>query len=396
MRPHLLLTYDFPPMGGGVSRWMSELARRYPPGSLVVSTGFMKGDDETDATYPNRVERAFVPSQRLRTIPGLLVWSRHASVLARSTNAEFTWCGTLKPCGYAAKWVMERHGVPYGVLAHGHDFLALRHQTHRSRLKRRVARDLLGAASVVAANSRWTADLVRSVYEELELPAGPDRVRVVPLGTDPDFFRPGVDPAAVRAKFGLEKGRWLLTVSRVVKHKGLDTVIRALALLGPASGDVRYAVVGSGGALAEMKALAKELGVASRVKFLTSVADADLPAIYNAASLYVGMSREVGQDVEGFGIALAEASACALPIVAGRSGGIPEVVSDGETGLLVDAERPEEVATAIARVLGDDSLARRLGSEGRRRVESHLNWDRVARDLRSLGHERAARVAHAS
>src|SRR5512147_1669770 len=101
MSPHLLLTYDFPPMGGGISRWMSELARRYPPGSLVVSTGFVKGDDEVDETFPNRVERAFVPAAHLRTLPGLLVWSRSASVLAHSTNAEFTWCGTLKPCGYA-------------------------------------------------------------------------------------------------------------------------------------------------------------------------------------------------------------------------------------------------------------------------------------------------------
>jgi phosphatidylinositol alpha-1,6-mannosyltransferase len=395
MRPHLLLTYDFPPMGGGVSRWMSELTRRYPPGGLVVSTGFMKGDDEVDETFPNRVERAFVPSHRLRTLPGLLVWSRHASVLARSTDVEFTWCGTLKPCGYAAKWVRERVGVPYGVLAHGHDFLALRHQLHRSRLKRRVAHDLLGAASVVVANSRWTAQLVRSVYEELELPCGEGRVRVVPLGTDPDFFRPGVDPTAVREKFGLEKGRWLLTVSRVVRHKGLDTVIRSLKLLDKDLGDVRYAIVGSGGALAEMKALAKELGVASRVKFLTNVTDADLPGLYNSASVYVGMSRELGHDVEGFGISLAEASASGLPVVAGRSGGIPDIVADGETGLLIDTDQPAAVAEAVGRVLGDDSLARRLGTEGRKRVESYFNWDRVARDLRTIGHEYAGASVHA-
>jgi phosphatidylinositol alpha-1,6-mannosyltransferase len=145
-----------------------------------------------------------------------------------------------------------------------------------------------------------------------------------------------------------------------------------------------------------MKALAKELGVASRVKFLTNVADADLPAIYNAASVYVGMSRELGQDVEGFGISLAEASACALPVVAGRSGGIPDVVADGETGLLIDAEQPEQVAQAVGRVLGDDSLARRLGSEGRKRVESYLNWDRVAREMQAIGHELASGPARAA
>ena len=159
---------------------------------------------------------------------------------------------------------------------------------------------------------------------------------------------------------------------------------------------MRYAIVGSGGALAEMKALAKEMGVASRVKFLTNVTDADLPALYNAASVYVGMSRELGHDVEGFGISLAEASASGLPVVAGRSGGIPDVVADGETGLLIDTDQPAAVAEAVARVLGDDSLARRLGTEGRKRVESYFNWDRVARDLRTIGHEYAGASVHAA
>ena len=389
MRPHLLLSSDFPPMGGGIARWMGELTRRYPVGSFVASTGEMDGADEVDETYPNRIERCTVRADRLRTLPGLLIWSRQASVLARSIDAEFTWCATLKPCGYAAKWVRERVGVPFGVIAHGHDFLVLQHQLHRSRLKRRVARDLLGSASVVVANSRWTAQLVRSTFEELQLPCGEGRVRVVPLGADAQFFRPGVDPTSAREKFGLEQGRWLLTVSRLVGHKGLDTAIRALKLLGKGAGDVRYAIVGSGSALGELKALAKELGVASRVKFLTNVTDADLPALYNAASVYVGMSRETTLNVEGFGISLAEASASGLPVVAGRSGGIPDIVADGETGLLVDTDRPEAVAEAVGRVLGDDSLARRLGSEGRKRAETYFNWDRVARDMRTIGHEYA-------
>jgi len=84
-----------------------------------------------------------------------------------------------------------------------------------------------------------------------------------------------------------------------------------------------------------------------------------------------------------------EAAASGLPVVAGRSGGIPDIVADGETGLLVDTDQPEAVAEAVGRVLGDDSLARRLGSEGRKRVETYFNWDRVARDMRTIGHEYA-------
>jgi phosphatidylinositol alpha-1,6-mannosyltransferase len=92
------------------------------------------------------------------------------------------------------------------------------------------------------------------------------------------------------------------------------------------------------------------------------------------------------QRVEGFGISLVEASACGLPVIAGRSGGIPEAVRDGKTGLLVDAERPEAVAGTLRQVLRDRELAARLGAAGRHAVETYYNWDRVVADMTSIGH----------
>ena len=130
----------------------------------------------------------------------------------------------------------------------------------------------------------------------------------------------------------------------------MDTVLRALATANGEFGDLRYAVVGAGAELAPLKALAKKLGVTQRVRFLTEVPDADLPALYNLATAYVGLSRQTGLDVEGFGISFAEAAACALPVIAARSGGIPDVVADGETGLLVNAEKPDEVVKALGKV----------------------------------------------
>jgi len=387
MRPHLLLAYDFPPMGGGIARAMSELARHYPPGELVISTGEGEGTDEVDARFPNRVERVPIPAARLKALPGVLMWSRQAAILARATNAEFCWAATIKPCGYPARWVSERVGIPFGMFAYGHDFLLLRHQAHQSRLKRRIARGLLGAASGIVACSNWTAALVRSVLEELDVPLAPEQVHVVHLGTDVEFFRPGIDASSVRAKYHLGPGRWLITVARVVPHKGVDTVLHALSALGPEFADVQYAVVGSGRALPEMRTLAKELGLASRVKFLTDVPDADLPALYNVATAYVGMSREDGFDAEGFGIAFAEASASGLPVIAGRSGGVEDVVTDGQTGVLVPAEAFDATADAIRLVLGDAALARRLGAAGRARAERYFHWDRVVRDLRSAARD---------
>lgn len=393
MGPHLLLTYEFPPMSGGIARWMGELARRYPQGELVVSTGQYPNSDEVDERLPNRVDRLAMPVRRLKTLQGILTWSRHVSVLTRTLNAEFIWCGTLKPSAYPAKWVRERVGTPFGVIAHGSDFLTLRHETHRSAIKRRVAKGLLDAASVIVANSTWTRDLCLSVLSELGVTLAEDRVRVVPPGTDPEFFRPGIGTKAVQEKYQLENGRWLLTVAPLAPSKGIDTVLQALAAAGGEFADVRYAVVGAGPELAPLKALAKKLGMTPRVRFLTEVPEADLPALYNLASVYLGLSRQMGLDVEGFGISFAEAAACSRPVIAARSGGIPDLVADGETGLLVNGETPDEVVVALGRLLTDSTLAAKLGREGRARVERFQNWDRVTRDLRGIAAEFAGDLA---
>lgn len=396
MATHLLLTYDFPPIGGGIARWMAELARRYPAGSLVVSTGQQGDASDVDAGFPNRVDRLAIPSGRLRTLQGILLWSRRVAVLARSTDASFIWCGNIKPAAYPAKWTMERTGTPFGILLHGGDLLILQHQVHQSTVKRKTAAALLGSAAVLVANSDWTRDRCLTLLSELDIDATPDRVRVVPLGADHEFFRPGLDTREVRARYGLGEGRWLLSVARLSRHKGIDTVLQALARLRTRYPDLHYAVVGTGEEQAALAAEAKELGVADRVRFLTGVPDRDLPALYNTAEVYLGVSRLMEQRVEGFGISLAEASACGLPVVAGRSGGIPAAVRDGETGLLVDAESAAAVSEALSRLLDDPELRARLGAAGRRAVESRYNWDRVTRDLVQIGSELGADARQAA
>jgi len=206
-------------------------------------------------------------------------------------------------------------------------------------------------------------------------------VRVVPLGTTPSHFRPGIDPRPVRERYGLDGGPWLLTVSRLDTHKGIDTVIRALPAVRAAFPAARYAVAGVGARRPEFERLVRGLGLGHAVKFLGFVGDDQLPALYNAADLYVGASRRYDLLAEGFGIALVEASACGLAVVGGRSGGVPDAVRDGETGILVDPDDPAAVAAGISGLLADAAARRRMGDAGRRAVETYYNWDRVAADL---------------
>jgi phosphatidyl-myo-inositol dimannoside synthase len=365
---------------------MGELALRYPPQTLVVSTGAYEDAAASDAGFPQPVDRVGIRATRLRTINGLLLWTARAGALAKRWRPDFTWCGELKPAGYPAWWLARRHGVPYGVVVHGTELLLLGAKIRRSRFKRWTAGALVANATVLVANSRWTGDLAQDVYQLLGRPDLAARVQVVPLGTEPRHFRPGLDTTAVRAAYGLSRdgGPWLLTVARLEWHKGIDTTIRALPAVRAAVPGTRYAVAGVGPRRPQLEALARELGLGDAVRFLGAVPDPDLPALYNAADLYVGASRRHDLLVEGFGISLVEASASGLAVVAGRSGGVPDAVRDGETGLLVDPETPEPVAAGIVALLRDGERRRAMGAAGRRAVETFYNWDRVARDFRRI------------
>jgi phosphatidylinositol alpha-1,6-mannosyltransferase len=384
--PHLLLTYDFPPMGGGIARMMGQVARRYPA-SLTVSTGSHPDSVAADAVVGRPIHRVAVPSRRLRAVPGLVRWTRAADALAASTHPGLIWCGNFKPATYPARWIHQRRGTPYGVILHGTELLLLQHRLPHSGLKRGIARALLGPAAVLVANSRWTRDLCLQVVGQLGLKRDDSSVRVIPLGTDPYIFRPSLDTSAVRLRYGLPEGRWLLTVARLAAHKGIDTGLRVLGALRQEVPDLRYAVVGSGIGQAQLEALARQLALADRVRFLTGVPDVDLPALYNCAEIYLGLSRTVELMAEGFGISLSEASACGIPVVAGASGGIPDAVREGETGLLVDPDRPEPAIEAVRALLRDRELGRRLGAGGRRAVEQYYNWDRVSVELYRTGTE---------
>jgi phosphatidylinositol alpha-1,6-mannosyltransferase len=303
----------------------------------------------------------------------------------------FIWCGNLRPAGYVAAWTRRREGVRYGVLVHGGDLLQLRAKYRRSPFKRRAARGILGGADLLVANSQWTGALAGEILAELGLGAGP-RIAVVPLGADPDRFRPGLDPAPAAARYRIPPGRYLLTVGRLVPHKGCDTALEALAVIRRRHPDVRLVLVGRGPDRSRLEPLTRRLGLESAVSILSEVPDSDLPALYAGAAVYVGLSREEGLDVEGFGIALADAAAAAVPVVAGASGGTGDAVRDGETGFRVSPRDPGAVADAVLRLLENPDLANRLGLAGRRWVETYLNWDRVVADLIGLSRS-AARSA---
>ena len=316
-----------------------------------------------------------------------MLWSHRAGQLARAFRPGFVWCGNLKPAGFPALWLNSREEIPYGIFLYGSELLLLQQRIRSSQFKRRAAGRIFRRAAVLVAISEWTRRLCLEVLDGLGCRPDAIDVRRIPLGTDPAHFRPGLDTRSIRARYGIGAGRWLITVARLVGHKGIDTGLRVLAELRGVYPDLRYAIVGSGPLQAQLEGLAQNLGVGHLVRFLTAVPDQDLPALYNCAEIYLGLSRGEGLLMEGFGISLVEASACGIPVVGAQQGGIPDAVREGETGLLVDSTDLPAIVDAVQSLLQNQGLARQLGLGGRRAVETYYNWDRVTADVRRTGKE---------
>lgn len=293
-------------------------------------------------------------------------------------------CGNIRPVGYAVTWPAIRAGIPYLLYVNGGDLLRELRKSKESRLKRAAARRILGSAAGVVTISKWAAELAGEVMEAVGIENIPP-IGAFDLGTDPAQFDPSRDTGMLRARWGVGQAPLLITVARLVPHKGQDFAIRALAALADEFPDLRYVIVGDGHDEQRLRDLARELGVTDRVIFAGALSDAELPEAYATSTLYVGLSR-VDREInaEGFGISFVEAGASGVPSVAGDSGGVRSAVRDGETGIVVSPTDLTSIAVAIASLLRDDSRRRSMGEAARHSVETHYNWDRVARDTREF------------
>jgi D-inositol-3-phosphate glycosyltransferase len=211
---------------------------------------------------------------------------------------------------------------------------------------------------------------------------------VVPPGVDHHVFSPG-DTAAARARLGIDADRVLLFVGRIQPLKGTDLAVRCLAALGDSAATLVVVGGPSGpnGAdeLRRVRQLAHDLGVADRIRWVPPQAHDHLADFYRAADVCVVPSR-----TESFGLGAHEAAACGTPVVVAAVGGLRSLVTDGETGFLVEGRDPLEYAVPVDKLLGDPQLARDMGSTAAAR-SLRYSWSMTAARLRRLYGDLVAR-----
>lgn len=383
-KKNLLVTQNFFPEGGGMARRYTELFRNYGE-RMDVSTVAYAGSLQTETLPQGVVDRQPFSLATSKRAVNQARWARWLARKLRS-GVDVLHCGEIRPIGYAVWWACRRTGVPYVLYVNGGDLLREREKTARSRLKRITARFILRDAAAVIANSRWSASVTRELMQGLGI-ADPPPVAEIDLGTDPVQFRPRDDYGSLRARWGVGDAPIMITVARLVPHKGQDFGIEALAELCGEFPDLRYVLVGKGEDEPRLRSLAAALGVNDRVVFAGALTDAELPEAYATATLYLGLSRLDRQiNVEGFGIAFVEAGASGVPVIAGDSGGVRSAVRDGETGWVVPPTDIEAIVSRIRMLLRSTETRQSFGHAARAAVEAHYNWDRVAQETREFVH----------
>ena len=368
-----------------------ELCRRFADGVeeetvMSVSTVASPEAGYVDPHEPYRIFRQPFPFNRANRFANQVRWARWL-VSDDSPQFDVLHCGNIRPVGYAVAWTHHRLGVPYFIYVNGGDLLRERVKSRQSALKRRTARSILGRAAGIVGTSKWVAQLASDVMREVGVEALPP-VAALDLGTDPARFHPSRDTGALRRRWGVGDAPLIITVARLVPHKGQDIGIQALSALTRDFPDLRYILVGEGHDEARLRALAQSKGLSDRVGFVGPMRDDELPEAYATSTVYLGASRVDNEiNVEGFGISFLEAGSCGVPSVAGDSGGVRSAVRDGETGIVVPPTDAEAVTGAIHSLLLNPERRREMGRAARHAVETHYNWDRVARDTREFTYD---------
>lgn len=388
----LLVSDNFPPRTGGSGRWFWEIYRRLPREQVVIAAGEHPRQEEFDRTHDLRVARLPLTQREWGLISreGLRDYAaatRRLRRLVQEHDVRAVHCSRCLPEGVmclALRWLT---GVPYLCYVHGEDVTA----AGTSREQRFLARQVLRRAACVIANSHNTE---RILLDEWNLPT--ERVRVLHPGVDTERFVPAPRDYAVRGRLGWGERRVVLTVGRLQKRKGHDMLIRALPDLRRAVPDVLYAILGDGEERAALEELVDREGVRQSVQFLGETTDETLLRCYQQCDLFALPNRQVGVDIEGFGMVLLEAQACGRPVLAGASGGTAETMRVPQTGVIVPCDGPQQLSRVLTGLLRQPELLDRMGAAGRGWVVERFDWAALVRQAERLFSDETGYAARAA
>lgn len=366
MEKILCITNDFGPRAGGIETFVMGLIERLPASRVIVYTSAQDNTEPYDRKWLEDfgVEVVRDKAKILLPTPGVAYC---VNALVRERNVSTVFFGAAAPLGLLSKG-LRRAGVKHIVaLTHGHEVWWSKVWPFTLAMK---------IISRQVNHLTYLGEFTRSaIAQSISKTAGQSMVKIAP-GIDTDHFSPQ-DATHLRSELGLVHKKVIVSVGRLVHRKGQDVLIEAMPTIIEQVPEAHLLMIGEGPYRSYLETRVKSLGIQESVTFIGRIQYADLPEYICVGDIFVmpSRSRLAGLEVEGLGIVYLEASACGLPVIAGNSGGAPDAVLHGETGLVVDGTRKADVAAATVELLLDSKRSKAMGARGREWIIQEWRWE---------------------
>jgi phosphatidylinositol alpha-1,6-mannosyltransferase len=372
----LCITNDFGPRAGGIETFVMGLIERAPKGSIIVYTSAQGDTTSYDQGWLRDfgVEVIRDPSEILLPTPRVIRSVK--KVIARDSIKQ-VFFGAAAPLGVMARALRRKGVVNIVALTHGHEVWWAKLWPFSS------------AISFIGNNVdhlTYLGEFTKSeIAKALSTKASSRLIKIAP-GIDTDHFAPDLGSIQLRRDLGLVDKKVIVSVGRLVHRKGQDFLIQSLPAILEKHPTAHILMVGEGPYRKDLTKMVEQLKLSQAVTFIGRIQYKDLPRYICAGDIFAmpSRSRLAGLEVEGLGIVYLEASSCALPVVAGRSGGAPDAIDEGVTGFSVDGTSTAEISRAIIKLFDDPVKAKAMGVAGRSWIIEKWRWEIWSKQFNAL------------
>jgi len=366
----LLFTLEYPPQIGGVANYYGNLVKYWQDDIFVLTNKVIKPTiDGLTAKRVNLLKPHWIFS----------LWYLWREIRKYKINTVLV--GHILPLG-TVTWLLHKIiKFNYVVFLHGMDFSF----AMKSRRKRWLAQRILENSKKIICVNGYVAKLIKDNFDK-------------DIFAKAAVVNPGINKqvtsnksqvtsnksqvTSLKEKYNLKDKKILLQVGRLVKRKGHDKVIEALPETLKECPNLVYVIIGNGSELSNYKLQITSAKLEKSVILIIDANDEELATWYELCDIFIMPSRNMNGDFEGFGIVYLEANLHGKPVIAGDSGGVRDAVEDNVNGLLVNPEYVDEIAQAIIRLYKDESLAKKLGEQGKDRAIREFDWEKKVASIK--------------
>ena len=374
----LFITNDFGPRAGGIESFIIGLIERLPYGSTTVYTSAQGDTNEYDAAWLEKYGVRVIRDRAKILLPTPRITGEIVRLI-KGEAIETVAFGAAAPLALMASRLRGAGVARVIALTHGHEVWWSKVFPFTLAIRR------IGSSVDVLT---YLGEFTRTAIAGALAPKSADAMVKIAPGIDTEHFAP-IDSSSLRESLGLGEKKIIVSVGRLVHRKGQDRLIESMRAIVQEVPTAHLLLIGEGPYRQHLQALVRKYALDDHISFIGRIQYADLPQYICVGEIFAmpSRSRFFGLEVEGLGIVYLEASACGLPVIAGASGGAPDAVIDGTTGVVVDGLDNAAIAVAAINLLNNPTQARLMGQAGRRWIVEKWNWQIWADAFKKLINE---------